>query len=78
MSAKPRYRILTRPVESWELKPILERMPKGTVLKLCASPTVQTVQNARKVIYSNNSYHGRILYWKTHWRPEGFFIERWR
>jgi hypothetical protein len=78
MSTKPRYRILTRPVESWDMKPILERMEKGTVLKLHAVTEQFQVNNIRRVVYENNAAHHRALYWKTHWRPEGFFIERWR
>lgn len=78
MNDKPRFRILTRPVESWDMKPILERMERGTVLKLHAVSEEYQVKNIRSAVYANNVNHKRVLYWKTHWRPEGFFIERWR
>lgn len=78
MNDKPRFRILTRPVESWDMKPILERMERGTVLKLHAVSEEYQVKNIRSAVYANNVHHKRALYWKTHWRPEGFFIERWR
>lgn len=71
-------RALTRHVESWELTPILRRMELGTAICIPEAKTYDSITRLRNVTYYNNRVSFGGLYWKTHNRPEGFFIERWR
>lgn len=71
-------RVPARPVETTELRPILRRMDVGTAFCVPGIRTASQAINYRAIVYSLNNQYNRTRLWKTHVRPEGLFIERWR
>lgn len=75
---KAQIKTPSRTLYSWDIPPILLRMKVGSVVCLPDVPKRKEVANFRQKIYATNrAYRGTKLF-KTHVRPEGFFIERWR
>ena len=75
---KAKCRVLSRAIESWELTPALERMEVGVPLKLPFVHDAYQIRSFRSVIYQRNYWNNRVKLWKTHARPDGFYVERWR